>query len=42
MCEKAVEKNPIMIRYVPTCFITQQMCENNISVEPGFLSLIPE
>ena len=31
-----------MIRYVPSRFVTQQICENVIRVEPGFLSLIPE
>ena len=42
MCNKAVEKNPVMIRHVATCFITQQMFENVILVEVGLLNFIPK
>ena len=31
-----------MIRSVPTHFITQEMYQKVIAVEPGLLSLIPE
>ena len=42
MCNKAVEKNPVMIRHVPTCFITQRMFENVILIEVGLLNFIPK
>lgn len=38
MCIKAFDENPRMLRYVPDCFKTREMCER--AVEEGLWSLL--
>ena len=42
MCNKAVEENPWMMRYVPNHFKTQEMCNKAVQREPKTLEFIQD
>ena len=42
MCEKAVEKNPCLLKDVPERLLTLEMCDNAVRMEPWSLRIIPD
>ena len=42
MCEKAFEKNPWSLKYIPDCLKTQGMRDAAVRIEPFFLANVPD
>ena len=42
MCNKAVEKNPHMLKDVPDCFKTKEMCSKVVRMDSWLLKYIPD
>ena len=42
MCKHAVKKLPYLVKYVPDCYKTPQMCDNAILENSGTVELVPD
>ena len=41
MCNKAVDKNPLNLEYVPDHFIHQEICAKSVGRDPWILKYVP-
>ena len=42
MCDKAVEKDPWQLKYVPDCFKTKRVCKKAVENKPENLRYVPD
>ena len=42
MCEKAFEKTPLSLKYIPNRFKTQEKCDAAVRIEPYLLANVPD
>ena len=42
MCEKAFQKTPLSLKYIPNRFKTQEKCDAAVRIEPYLLANVPD